>query len=218
MAKEKPDQQDNPTDMKALIMEALKTMKPEDLRDVLGAAGAVPTTMGMDVATLQSIVTAFQATSATAVRETLRQERKENPSYPERSVFNPRGVFDDHGKATEPKHRFRRATYFQNVRLGGELETETEIDLCNAFTEDKSAREGRWTARIEDKGRPSERLYIQIPSKTVDDRMENSLPFAMILRELLDGADAVNTETLQKQIADMAKRIQELEGTRAIAS
>lgn len=194
-------------DMKALILETLKGMAPEELTDLLRSAGAVPTTAGLTVETLQTLVQAFQATSQTAVRETLRQERAENPNYHERSAFNPPGVFDDRGTPLAPKVKFRRATFFQGVRLAGELETPIEIELCNKFTDDKEAREGRWTARVENKGRPNERLYISIPSKTVDDRMENSLPFSLILRELLDGTDAVNPETLQKQIAAMQAEI-----------
>jgi hypothetical protein len=187
-------------DIKALLVEALKGMSTEELREVLGKAGAVPTTMGMDGATLQEIVKAFQLTSATAVRETLRQERVENPNYPGRSVFNPDGVFDKDGKSM-PKVKFRRDTYYQNVRLGGELETPEEIALFNAFTEDKSSRDGRWTAEIVHKGTPKERLYVKIPSMTPDERMENSIPMTLVLMELLGGADAVNTETLTKRIA-----------------
>ncbi len=211
MSKQKTDDDSPAPDMKAMLIETLKSLSPAELSDIMQGAGAVPTTQGLTPAVIQTLVQAFQATSTTAVRETLRQERVENPNYPERSVFNPAGVFDDRGKALAPKVKFRRATFFQGVRLAGELETPDEIELCNQFTQDKEAREGRWTARIEDKGRPNERLYIAIPSKTVDDRMENSLPFTLILRELLDGADAVNPEVLQKQIADMQARIKSLE-------
>lgn len=197
MAKDPTDQ----TDIKTLLIESLKSLSTAELRDILGAAGAVPTTMGMDGATLAEIVKAFQLTSSTAVRETLRQERVENPNYPARSVFNPEGVFDDAGHARDPKVKFRRDTYYQGVRLGGELETPEEISLCNAFTEDKSSRDGRWTAEIMNKGTSKERLYIKIPSMTPDERMENSIPMTLVLRELLEGANAVNTETLTKRIA-----------------
>ncbi len=203
------------SDIKAILLETLKSLSPAELADVLRGAGAVPTTQGLTPDVLQSIVQAFQATSQTAVRETLRQERKENPNYPAKSVFHPAGVFDDSGKTLTPKATFRRTTYFQGVRLGGELETEQEIELCNAFTTDRDAREGRWTARLENKGRPNEKLLITIPSKTVDDRMENSLPLALILRELLDGVDAVNPDALQRQIDEMKQTIAKLQAAAA---
>src|SRR5260221_368079 len=124
-------------DMKAMLIETLKSLSPEELGAIMKGAGAVPTTQGMTPEVIKTLVEAFQATSTTAVRETLRQERVENPNYPERSVFNPAGVFDDRGNRLAPKAKFRRATFFQGVRLAGELETAAEIELCNQFTEDR---------------------------------------------------------------------------------
>ncbi len=196
-----------PVDLKAMLIDTMKSLSPAELAEILRGAGAVPTTQGLTPETLQSLVQAFQATSTTAVRDTLRLERKENPSYPAKSVFHPAGVFDDEGRVLAPKKTFRRLTFFQGVRLAGELETEQEIELCNAFTTDRDAREGNWTARIENKGRPTEKLLIKIPSKTADDRMENSLPFALILRELLDGPEAVNPDVLQRQIDELKTQV-----------
>lgn len=211
MAREKEaDVKPEPADIKTALVEAIKALPPEELRAILMGAGAVPTTMGMDQATLQTIVQAFQATSATAVRETLRQERKENPNFPDRSAFNPVGVFDDLGNPKPPKVKFRRGTYFNHVRLGGELEYPEEIERFNRFTTDRSARDGRWTATIENKGTSRERLYVKVPSFTTDDRMENSIPLTLILDELLDGTEAVNPESLQKQIKALQDQVSAL--------
>lgn len=199
-----------PPDFEATLTAALKALPAEKLRDILMQAGAIPTTMGMDAPTLQSIVAAFQATSATAVRETLRQERRENPNYPERSVFNPGGVFDDQGKALTKKVTLRRPTYYNGVRLGGELETIEEIELCNRFTETRIARKDEpqpWEAIVEHRGQANERLLIKVPSKTIDDRM--GLPtFTSILAELLGGAAAVDPLSLQRQIDDLRKQVE----------
>ena len=208
MAQKEKDEQ---IDIKAALADALRSLKPEELSAILRDAGAVPTTQGFDAEMVKAIASAFQSTSATAVRETLRQERVENPNFPERSVFNPRGVFDDQGHPLQPKVKFRRETFYCGVRLGGELETEAEIELFNAFTEDRTAREGLWTAEITKKGTPKERLSIKIPSFSSDDRVANSLPLLLILRELLDGAEAVNPETLQKQIAELQAKVKRLE-------
>lgn len=172
-----------------------------------------PSLIGISPEQLQTILGALGATSATAMREAIRSQRKENPNYPEKSVFNPRGVFDDEGTPQAPKAKLSRETFFVGVRLSEETLTEEEIDLCNRFTGDKDSREGMWTARLEQHGN-KQRLYIAVPSKTVDDRM--GLPsFALICRELLDGADAVSPDAMLKQIADLQRQMKELQLAKA---
>jgi hypothetical protein len=151
----------------------------------------------------------MQSVSAASVKETLRHERKENPNYPEKSVFFPRGKFDDLGNARPPKATFTRPTYYNGVRLGGELETEEEIQLCNQFTRDKSCRDGLWEAIIENAGSSRERLIIKVPSLSIDERM-GLPPFTLILAELLGGAEAVNPLTMQKQIDDLKAKLEQM--------
>ena len=191
------------------LVSALKNLPQEDLRGLLTTAGIAPTTIGMTPETLQSLLGSMGATSAAAMREAYRQQRKENPNYPEVSVFNPEGKFDDDGNARTPKVTFRRPTFFNGVRLGGELETPEEIRLFNQFTDTKLARDGRWKLEIEDKGTKNERALLTIPSRTADDRMENAVPLPLILRELLGGADAVNPETLAARIAELERKLAE---------
>lgn len=189
------------------LVAAIKDLPQDDLRGLLTAAGIAPTTIGMTPDLLQSLLGSMGATSAAAMKEAYRQQRKENPNYPEVSVFNPDGKFDDDGNAREPKVTFKRPTFFNGVRLGGELETPEEIRLFNSFTDTKLARDGRWKLEIEDKGTRNERCLLTIPSRTADDRMENAVPLPLILRELLGGADAVNPETLQRQIDELNKKL-----------
>jgi hypothetical protein len=202
----KPAPPTTPIDLKAALADALKAMPADELAAILRQAQVVPTTMGMDAATVRTLIEGFQATSTTAVRETLRQERKENPNYPERSVFNPAGVYDDLGNPLPPKVRFRRPTIYVGVRLGGELETPEEIELCNRITESKTCHNGDWSATIEDKGTPRERLLILVPSKTADDR-SGLPPFTHILRALIDGDDAINPETMHQRITALEQQI-----------
>lgn len=198
------------------ILGALRNASPEDLREILTKAGVVPTTMGMDTSTahalMQSMQSLQQSSLVTAMREGMKEQakqtRRENPLYPEQSVFHPQGVYDHEGKALALKLKFRRPTFFQGVHLGGELETEEEIELCNRFTETRTAREGTWIAEIEGQGR-NERLLIKVPSQNVDDRMVLP-PFPHILRELLDGAEAVNPEAMHKRIQQLEAQIAEL--------
>ena len=192
------------------LVSAIKSLPQEDLRGLLTAAGLAPTTIGMTPDLLQSLLGSMGATSAAAMKEAYRQQRKENPNYPEVSVFNPEGKFDDDGNAKPAKEVFKRPTFFNGVRLGGELETPEEIRLFNTFTDTKLARHGRWKLEIEDRGTRNERCLLTIPSRTADDRMENAVPLPLILRELMGGADAVNPETLQRQIEELKAQVAKL--------
>ena len=183
---------DKKDDLPGPVMPSLVGFTPEQLQALLG-------TLGMN--------------SASAMKEAIKSQRKENPSYPERSVYNPMGVFDDQGLALEPKLKLTRETFFVGVRLSEELMTIEEIELCNRFKSDKYSRDQLWKAEIRPHG-SSKRLFIVVPCKTVDDRM-GLPPFTSILRELLLGAEAVNPESMQKQIDAMAAEIKDLKGTRA---
>ena len=200
------------------IIDALMKAPPEQLREILSRAGVTPTTAGMAPADLQTIMATFEAVSSTSVRETLRQERKENPSYPERSVFFPKGKFDDQGNALPPKVQFSMTTVFNKIRLGGELETEEEIGLFNrlAAGDAKTARDGRWSAEVVGTG-SRKHLEVNTPSFTVDDRMDLP-PLTFILRELLDGPDVVNPNTMAKRIAELEAQVKQLAGSKAKAA
>ena len=170
---------------------------------------APPSLAGMSPEVLQIITQALAKTSAVSVREALRSDRKENPFYHERSAFNPAGIFDDDGQALPAKIKLSRDTLFVGVKLSDELLTPEEIELCNRFTEDKQCRNGEWTATIEQRGSKT-RLRIAVPSKTIDDRM-GLPPLTHILRELLDGDEAVNPDKMHLKIAALETRIKQLE-------
>lgn len=202
--------QAEPPDMKAMLIDALKSLSPSELQQILTQSGAAPTTIGMTTESMQMLLGSLSATNAETMKQALRSQRKENPNYPEQSVFHPAGRFSDDGTALPDKVKLRRRTYHNGVLLGGELETEEEINLCNQFTEDKTARNGLWTATILEKGTSRERINIKTPSQTPDERMENSLPLPLILRELLGGADAVNPATLSARMAKLEAKLAEL--------
>lgn len=217
MAKKDDEQQQSTQTIDPLaLVEALKQLPADTQAALLKSAGLMPTTMGMTPEHLQVLMGTMTAVSANAQKEAIRSQRRENPQYPERSEFHPRGVFDDAGRQLEPKLKFRIPTFFQGVRLAGELETEEEIRLCNQITDSRYAREGLWKAEIEGMGR-NQRLVIRVnregESLTMDDRMSLP-PFTIILRELISGKEAVNPETLHAQIEAMQKRIAELEGAK----
>lgn len=215
MTKTTPDEQTaaarQPHIDPSILIAALKALPPDMLTAILVQSSAAPTTIGMTAEQMQSLIASLNP--AQAMREAYRLQRKENPNYPERSDFLPRGRYDDEGHALEPKAKFRRETFFMGVRLGGELETEIEIQLCNRFTEDRTARHGTWKATITGLGTPAERLMVDVPSKTPNDRQENAYPFQVILQELLEGPEAVNQTSMLKRILDLEAELKSLRRT-----
>lgn len=196
------------------VLDALKRLDPETVQAALKMAGLVPTTAGLTAEQIQTIAMTSGAANARAMQLAL---RRENPNYPEQSVFHPRGLFTDDGIAQAPKAKFSRPTFFNGVRLGGELETEEEIELCNRFTETREVVSKGWTATIERVGN-KDRLLITVPSRTIDDRMVLPGSFTLILQELLGGSEAVNPLSLQKQIDDLTKRLAGLTGEAAVGA
>lgn len=173
----------------------------------------MPSLIGMSPEMLQTILGALGKTSAEAMREAYRQQRKENPNYPEKSIFNPSGSFDDNGTALPAKVKLSRPTFFVGVRLSEELMTTDEIALCNRIVANKYSRDGQWKAEIDGQGQQT-RLKVEVPCKTVDDRMMLP-PFTHILRELIEGADAVNPESMQKRLDALEAEVQRLRSERA---
>lgn len=216
MMKEKDPTAD--ADIRTTIMEAIKALPAEDLRALLVQSGVAPTTIGMTPEMLQTLLGTLGTTSTAAMREAYRQQRKENPNYPERSVFNPAGVFDDEGRALPAKVRLSRPTFFVKVRLNDELMTPDEIDLCNSIASNKEARNGAWLAAVIRKpgGQEELRILDDFTVYNADDRSDLP-PLTFILRELRDGADAVNPATMAKRIADLEEKLKQLDRGPAVA-
>lgn len=208
MAPKPPDDHD----LKAALIDALKTMPPDQLAAILRDSGAAPTTIGMTPEHLQVLMGTLQANSVDAHKQAIRSLRKENPNYPERSVFNPEGVYDDFGNAKPPKVKLSRTTFFVKVRLNDEVMTPEEIELCNRFTQTKEARGGKWIASVTKRGDTEElRILDDFSVYNADDRSDLP-PFTFICRELLDGADAVNPQTMAARIADLEAKLKTMTG------
>lgn len=192
------------------LVKALEQLPADSLKSLLERAGVVPTTAGMTPEQLQTILATTGMANAKAMQQAL---RRENPFYPERSVFNPVGKFDDQGQQLPAKTTLRRSTYFVGVKLNDETLLPEEIQLLNRFTSNKVAREGTWTATVHKHG-ANEVLSVVVPCKSIDDRM-GLPPLTYILRELLDGADAVNPDALAKRVADLEERLKQYEARAA---
>lgn len=129
-----------------------------------------------------------------AEQDQTRSVRHSNADHTHVSAFS-----HPEGDLKAPKATFTRETYFNNHREREDECTPAEIDAFNAITQDCSARQGTWKARL-DRGR----LLVEVPSYTMDDRMNLPDGLVLILRELANGTKAVTP-------ADMAVRIAELE-------
>lgn len=205
-----------------LLATALLQLPAEKLREVLDRAGfGGPSVQGITPDQLQTILMTVGKTSAKAMQESLRNE---NPWYPERSVFNPRGLFDDAGKPQEPKLKFLLDTFWpaavRQARAGetSELCTEEEIALFNRLAglhEEKwiSKPTGDWKVTFERRN-SRERMHVDAPCYSNDDRM-NLPPLTHILLELLEGPEAVRPEALLAQVKKLKEEVAALKVAQA---
>lgn len=141
---------------------------------------------------------AFQQSTQAQQQRVSRPENAQDPgisafSYPE-------------GEVARPKPRLLRETFCNHVKQYEDLLTPAEIEAFNAFTRNCSARNGAWTARIDQNG-STERLFIDFPCKTPDDRMNLPNGLTLILAELLGGPAAVDLGTLSSQLASAQAEI-----------
>lgn len=193
------------------LLQALNDLPPDVLSQLLSAKGLTPSVQGITPEVLATILQTSGAASAKAMQMSLRVE---NPNFPERSVFLPRGKFDDDGTPEAPKLTLRYDTYFCGVLIGmaggpTDLSTESEIELFNRFESDKESRDGDWSATLTRKGNNRMRLDVKVPCKTNDDRM--GLPtLELILLELLEGVDATNTLNLVDKVRQLERELAEM--------
>ena len=196
------------------LTEALVKLPPAALARLLeraNVATAAPSTIGMTPEQFQTIVATVGTVNVKAMQQALRTE---NPHYPERSVFNPVGLFDDAGTQMPPKVVLKRDTYFVGVLVGkagatSEIYTPDELELFNRFTGDKETRNGTWTATLLKRDN-REILAVVVPHRTNDERMGLTL-LTHILLELLEGEDAVAPNKLLDQVTALRARVAALE-------
>ena len=145
--------------------------------------------------------------SAADLKQILSDQRKalkpENAMHPGISAFS-----YPEGDKARPKPPLRRETFFNGVREEEDSLTPTEIELYNRFEGTRTARNGMWTAEVKRNG-SSEQLIINNQPRTLDGRQ--ALPaISLILRELLEGQEAVNPDTLAQRVAELEARIKSL--------
>lgn len=154
------------------------------------------------LADIQAQTLAFQQQS---LQEDRRVRPRENVNHPEISAYS-----YPEGNRAKPKPKLLRVTYCNKVKQNEDLLTPEEITAFNSFTVNSSARDGAWTAVIEKNG-TTERLLIEFPCKTPDDRMNLPNGLLLILSELREGPESVD-------VGSMAARLARLEAQLAATS
>jgi hypothetical protein len=171
----------------------------------------VPVTMTMDQLQLllQSVqgagvkpedikaILAQQAESTKELVQASRPMRHSNPAHEHKSAFS-----HPEGDVKRPKARLTRETYMNNHRESEDDLTPFEIDAYNAIQHPCEARDGTWTVRFN-----RNRMFIDVPSFTQDDRMNLPNGLVLILRELSHGAKAADPSEMLLRIAALEAQI-----------
>jgi hypothetical protein len=136
-----------------------------------------------------------------SLEEDRRQRPRENAQDPGISAFS-----YPEGERLRPKPKLSRETFCNNVKQNEDVLKPVEIEAFNAFRYNCSARNGTWTARVEPYG-TTERLFVDFPVKTPDDRLNLPSGLPLILKELLGGPQAVDVDSLTAQVEALQARV-----------
>ena len=145
---------------------------------------------------------------ATAQQRTVRHSNAFHPgisafSYPEgdEARKKPRLV-DKNGQPRE--------VYFCGTRQEEDMLMPREIELFNQITQSKLSRNGAWRADVIPLGASGERLLIQIPVKTINDRAALPPSLEICLLEFIGGRDAVDPGKLTDEVQRLRDQIASL--------
>jgi|SRR5215831_688479 len=186
------------------LIDALRERPSGDIDRVLDAIAAGNKAL-QDVATTQQ-----------------RAVRHSNAFHPGISAYSyPEG--DE--KRIKPRHVDKtgrpREVFFCGTRQDEEMLTPREIDLYNQITSSKLARNGDWRADVQQLGPSGERLLIQIPVKTINDKARLPQSLEICLLEFIGGRDAVDpmrlTEEVQQQRDTIAALVAQVAALQAAA-
>jgi hypothetical protein len=145
----------------------------------------------------------------TDVEKSALKKEKNNPNYADVSHFRPRGTED----FLERGVTFARQPFFSGARLDMTQLVESEIEAVNALSKSlvgpgdkRTSRNARWKVSVSPN---NDQLFIDIPCKTEEDRLEvMQVSFIGICRELTLGQEAANPDAM---IERLSKRVAELE-------
>jgi len=88
--------------------------------------------------------------------------------------------------------------------------TPDEILAFNRITVPKTSRGGTWRADIQPAGMGRERLLVQVPNQSINDRMELPSGIRIILLELEAGQEAIDPLKLTEQVRQLQETVAKL--------
>ena len=173
---------------------------PVEEAEVEEAAPLPP--VALSAAQLKEILAAVATTATESGAEGMRRAIKpDNPTHPGISVYS-----YPEGERVHPKPKLTRETFFCGAPQKEDQLTPAEIDAFNAITGERTARNGRWWARVEQYGN-RQRLHVFVPNKSIDDRMDLPNGLILILRELADGPEAVSVTSLAEKVKQLEMQL-----------
>ncbi len=182
---------------------------------------------------MERMLLALEAQAAASKRlgdEFARTVRRSNATHPNMSVFTfdkrckwcrdgePHPVLDKNGVVVpgvvgplaHPKPKLKFETYVCGGKQFEDSLTPLELDLFNQFESSRTARGGTWSAVIKRDGTTA-KLFINFPSRTLDELQDLPRTLPEVLNELLFGEEAVDAHDMIGEMLAMKKRIKELE-------
>lgn len=135
-----------------------------------------------------------EAQNRTVRRSNAYTEGKSPFSYPE-------------GEEVHPKPRLDRETWFCATRQDESMLTPDEIIAFNSVTVSKTWRgDPKYGADVSPK-----RRFIMLPHISIDERMGLPSSLPMVMRELVEGPDAINPANLLEEVMALKAKVAQLE-------
>ncbi len=166
-----------------------------------GNSGGGNDAIALLAATMERLVAA-QNRSADATEKTI---TRSNATHPGKSSFSHKEGERDH-----PKNTLNAKTAFLGVPQFEDTLTPVEIDLFNAITSGRTAREGAWVATYTPSmngGKSSLNVSIAI----TEGNLAATPTLVQILTELATGAKPQDVASLYETIAEMSAKLARLE-------
>jgi hypothetical protein len=95
----------------------------------------------------------------------------------------PHSPFNPEGLAVRPK--LTRKCYFAGGEMKPKTLTNAEINLLNKITRPGVFNKGKWRVRLQEDSGGTQRMFIDVPTKSIDDRMALPRSITELLNQIL---------------------------------
>lgn len=168
---------------------APKDPTPDPMALIAQALQTLAETQSQTAITPESLAAMLKAQGEAVSEGMRRAAHPQNAQHPGISAFNPQG------DVVSPKAPFAKDIFFCGIKQDVEMLTPIEVEMFHRFTQNMTARNGRWTATVTPNA-----VHIAVPCATIDERM-NIPSLALVLKELLDGQASVDPMALAQEVA-----------------